>query len=102
MLSYRRAVWLGDDLQSIEFERFVRQALNKLPTVSDTAITRDSGQVLSCISRELRTKGGVCLHVTAMTPGSEASVISRAGIKIIVTNECRNNPAASQQRVYEW
>jgi hypothetical protein len=80
MLGYRRAMWLGDDLPSADFERFVRQALTKLTTIASTAITRDSGQVLSCLSRELRPKGGVFLHVTAMTPGSEASVISRSGM----------------------
>jgi hypothetical protein len=73
-------MWLGDALPSADFERCVRQALAKLTTVADTAITRDNSQVLSCLSRELRPKGGVCLHITAMTPGSEASVISRSGM----------------------
>ena len=43
MLSYRRAMWLNETPGAAHFEHFVRQALAKLQTVSDTAITRDSG-----------------------------------------------------------
>ena len=75
-LSYRRADWLETPSGSATLESFLKQALTKLQTVGHTAVARESGQVLSCAKREIRQRGGIFLHVTAITPGGEASVIS--------------------------
>lgn len=40
-------------------------------------MTRDNGQVISCVSRQVKTKAGISLHITAMTPGEQASIISK-------------------------
>ena len=75
-LSYRRADWLEPPSGSATLESFLKQALTKLQTVGHTSVVRESGQVLSCAKREIRPRGGIFLHVTAVTPGGEASVIS--------------------------
>jgi hypothetical protein len=80
-LSYRRADWLQEPPAGATFESFLRQALAKLATVGQSAIVRDSGQVLSCAKRDVRPKGGVFLHITAVTPGGEASVIRSKDIE---------------------
>jgi hypothetical protein len=81
ILTYRRAAWLNELPGGATFETCLRQALAKLQTVGHTAIVRDSGQEIKCLKREIRPRGGVCLHITAVTPGGEASIISRKGME---------------------
>lgn len=85
ILTYRRADWLEDLTANVHFESFVRQALSKLTTVGQTSIKRDNGQILTCVAKLPKSHGGIFLHISAATPGEQASVISNRKLDEVET-----------------
>ncbi len=76
-LSYRRAEWLTDIPKGTTLESCLKGAHAVLKTVQDRTIIRDSGQHVSAIKKLAPREGGFFLHLTADTPGEEASVIPK-------------------------
>ncbi len=73
-VSYRRAVWVIDEPESINLGSMVKQALARLRTVEDRTIERANGQ----LTKLLKVRGydeGHFLHITVETPGESASVV---------------------------
>jgi hypothetical protein len=77
-LSYRRAEWLTDIPRGTTLESCLKAAHTVLNTVQDRTIIRDSGQHISAVKKLAPRDGGFFLHVTADTPGEEASVVPKA------------------------
>ncbi|QAY95906.1 hypothetical protein CWB41_09350 [Methylovirgula ligni] len=74
-ISYRRAEWL--DEANTTLEKCVRDALKKLPTVSDREIV-NGGQITRIAKHKDGSSGGLFLHITSDTPGEPASVVPKA------------------------
>src|SRR5262245_43028230 len=78
-LSYRRAEWLSAIPRGTTLESCLRDAHNTLKTVDERTIVRDSGQCIRSANKLARRDGGFFLHLTADTPGEEASVVPKKG-----------------------
>jgi hypothetical protein len=76
-VSYRRAEWLTDDPKSMSLSGFIKQASDKLTTVDERTITRDSGQEIKLASLKA-SRSGFLLHFTVDTPGESASIVPKA------------------------
>jgi hypothetical protein len=77
-LSYRRAEWLTDIPKGTTLESCLKAAHNVLKTVQQKTIIRDNGQQIRAVKKLAPRDGGFFLHVTADTPGEEASVVPKA------------------------
>jgi hypothetical protein len=83
VLSYRRAEWLLDGPAPQTLEGYLRQAHNKLKTIAERTIQRESGQCIRSVKKLAQHGGGIFVHMTADTPGEEASIIPKikAGVE---------------------
>jgi predicted nucleic-acid-binding protein len=77
VLHYRRAEWLDDVPDGTTLESLLSQAHRKLKTVEDRSIVRDSGQCIRCVKKLEPRGGGIFVHITADTPGEQASVVPK-------------------------
>jgi hypothetical protein len=58
-------------------ESCLKDANNKLKTIEDRTIVRDSGQCVRSLKKLAPRDGGIFLHITADTPGEQASVVPK-------------------------
>lgn len=77
VLIYRRAEWLTDIPKGTTLESCLKSAHSALKTVQERTIIRDSGQHISAVKKLAPREGGFFLHLTADTPGEEASVVPK-------------------------
>jgi hypothetical protein len=75
LLSYRRATWFDDSGGVQELENFIRQMDKKLKTTAAKTVVRDSDQEVICADIAETQGGGLLVHMTASTPGEEASLV---------------------------
>jgi hypothetical protein len=78
-LSYRRAEWLDAVPKGTNLESCLRDAHDALKTVDERTIVRDNGQCIRSANKRAPRDGGFFLHLTADTPGEEASVVPKKG-----------------------
>ena len=74
-LSYHRAEYLIDNPASIKLASCVKEACDKLTTVSQRTISRGGGQYIRLASFKEDPNKSVYLHLTVDTPGERASVV---------------------------
>jgi hypothetical protein len=72
-LSYRRTIWLTPSSETLE-SRLIA-ARRQRGTVARRTFNKDNGQVIKGVVCQLPQYGGVILHVTAETPGDNASIL---------------------------
>jgi hypothetical protein len=75
-LHYRRANWIAEHPPH-SLEEYVRQAHQKLKTVSERTVERGEGHFIRSLRPKARQAGGYFLHLTADTPGESASTIPK-------------------------
>jgi hypothetical protein len=78
-LSYRHAEWLEAIPKGTTLESCLRDAHNTLKTVDERTIVRDSGQCIRSANKSAPRDGGIFVHLTADTPGEQASVVPKKG-----------------------
>lgn len=78
-ISYRRAVWLIDGPAVATLEQYLKQAHRKLKTVAERTYKRENSQCIRSVKNKSPHGGGIFVHITADTPGEEASIVPNAG-----------------------
>ena len=76
-LNYLRAQWLDLSSAARTLESYTREAYKKLSSVEERTIERDSGQLLRTIA-VVDHNHRVLIHLTADTPGEQASIVPHA------------------------
>ena len=78
-ISYRRAEWFVDGPAVATLEEYLQRAHRKLKTVAERTYKRESGQCIRSVKKQSPHGGGIFIHITADTPGEEASIVPNAG-----------------------
>ena len=74
-LTYRRAIWIVDGPAPDTLEGLIRQSMAKLKTAAERQIPTGAGHLLSCVDYEPIRGKGVFIHLSATTPGEQASIV---------------------------
>lgn len=97
-ISYRRAEWFVDGPAVATLEEYLQRAHRKLKTVAERTYKRESGQCIRSVKKQSPHGGGIFIHITADTPGEEASECGSSWSG----SRCQNGGSTAGRGIHGW